>query len=92
MPRTVKGTIGWTSEEGEDCIAEYEATGGSPGRLYGEPGDCYPPEAPEITILELVEDRKGGLKRPDLLAEADKDESLMDRIIEQLSEPPDTGD
>lgn len=33
-----------------ECEIEYSYIPGDPGKLYGPPEDCYPPEAPEIEI------------------------------------------
>lgn len=89
MARTRTITTGWTHPETEE---EYRVTlsytPGSPGRTYGEPGDCYPAEGPEIEIVSVVEDKEGGAPRPDLFAavEAELDGSWGDTVADEAED------
>ena len=45
------------SERDDDnapVLVEYTFTRGDPGRYFGPPEDCYPPEGPEIEIIEAT--------------------------------------
>lgn len=37
--------------ESREIEVEVSFTPGTPGRLYGPPEDCYPPEGPEVEVL-----------------------------------------
>ena len=43
-------------EEEEEIELEIEArvSGGSPGKIYGPPENCYPPEPPEVEIHRVL--------------------------------------
>ena len=71
MPRHV--TVGWMDPETEiDYRVTLSVTPGDPGRTWGPPEKCYPPEGPEIEVLSVREDRPGGAERPDLVDRAEK--------------------
>ena len=48
---TIVLTINGTSLSAD---VEFIFRPGDPGRMYGEPGDCYPPEPPEYEITSLL--------------------------------------
>ena len=61
MARTREVEVGITlNVDGEeiDAVATCAVSPGRPGRTYGEPGDCYPPEDPEVEILALRDDAR----------------------------------
>lgn len=64
----------------------YNWTPGSPGRTYGPPEDCYPPEGPEVDIegIFLTEDKT----KTDISAKLSKEtmESLVEYCAEQGEE------
>jgi hypothetical protein len=72
-------TVGWTHPETE---AEFRVT----GRLYlGRPArgptyDCAgePAEPPEFTVESVIEDRPGGIARPDLI-------DLVEKTLDELT-------
>lgn len=94
MPRTKRAEVGWEHPEtGEAFRVRCTVSGGSPGRTYGPPEKCHPPEPPEVEVLEVVEDRPGGLGRPDLIALVEADFArIEERAIDEASEPPDWPD
>jgi len=81
--RTVE--VGWTYQD-QDYRVTAEVSGGSPGRTYGPPENCYPPEDPDIDITEVREDRDAGPTCPELEEIAAKDGRLLDKIIITASE------
>jgi len=89
MARAREITTGWTHPETEE---EYRVTlsytPGSPGRSYGEPGDCYPAEGPEIDVVAVREDRPGGAPRPDLIpaVEAELSGRWGDEVAEEIED------
>jgi hypothetical protein len=61
-----------------DVTVEYSYAPGSPGKTYGPPEDCYPPEGAEVEVLKVyLSDDK---------TEADISGSLSKETIEYLSE------
>lgn len=67
MARTRKIDVGWSHPETEeDLVVTLECEAGSPG------GRDEPPSGPELTVLEIREDKEGGALRPDLLDAAEK--------------------
>lgn len=83
MARTRTIETGWTHPETEDdyrVTLEFEP--GSPG------GRDEPPTGPEIAVVKVVEDRKGGVERPDLIAmvEAELDGRFGDEATEEIGE------
>jgi hypothetical protein len=64
--KTATVTVGWTHPVSEE---EYEVecsvSPGDPGRTYGPPERCYPPEPPEVEILRVFD--SAGKERSDLL-------------------------
>jgi len=81
--RTVE--IGWTYND-LDYRVTAKVSGGSPGRTYGPPENCYPPEDPEVEIDEVRGDWYGSPAFPELEGVAERDDSLLDEIIMQASE------
>jgi hypothetical protein len=80
--------IGWQDPETE---AEYRivlsVTPGHPGRTYGPPEKCFPPEGPEVEVLSVREDRPGGAERPDLVARVD-DTLDPGEVVDGLDDEP----
>lgn len=80
---------------GEALEAEYRVvanfTPGTPGKTYGPPEDCYPPEGPEVEYTEAFEvDGKSERKLDsktffDSLTE-DEDSDLQDKLILEAEE------
>lgn len=67
MSRTRTIDVGWAAPDtDDDMIVTMEYEPGSPG------GREEPPCGPEISVLEIREDREGGALRPDLLDAANK--------------------
>jgi hypothetical protein len=78
--------VGWETPEGVPYRVRLSVTPGHPGRTYGDPGDCYPPEAAEVIVLDVVEDRPGGEYRPELVGMVT--ESLdLDDVLSEMDEP-----
>lgn len=76
-------TTGWTHPETEE---EYRVT-----LRYtpGHDGSAWePPEGPEIEILKVVEDRPGGVERPDLidLIDAELDGRWGDDVSDKIGD------
>ena len=68
MARAREITTGWEHPTTEESYrVTLSCTPGSPGRSYGDPGDCYPAEGPEFEVIEVREDRVGGQLRPELI-------------------------
>jgi hypothetical protein len=78
--RSATVSVGWTHED-EDYNVECSVTPGDPGRTYGPPERCYPPESPEVDLLMVYDE--DGRERPDLIALVEAD---LDRIEEQAIE------
>ena len=68
-----------------DYVVTCVVSGGSPGQLYGPPERCYPPEDPEVEVIDVVDDLPDGTatRRPDLIEVAASDLTLADAAIEQ---------
>lgn len=77
-----------TTEYELPVAVEYRITSrGNPGRLYGEPSDCYPPEPPEFEITAV---RVCGVvvpfsALPDIVQEA-IEESVRDDIPSAIAD------
>lgn len=88
MARTITRDMGWTHPKTEEEFrVVVRCTPGSPGRTYGEPGDCYPAEGPDLKVVSVREDKPGGVDRPDLidLVDAELSGRLGDELAEEIA-------
>jgi len=76
MP-TFHTTIVREAEETTEIEVDYAFSPGTPGRLYGRPEDCYPPEAADIDVVRAWIVQEDG---------TEVEEELADDEIDQLRE------
>jgi hypothetical protein len=78
-------SVGWEDEAGNAYRVECSVTPSDPGRLYGPPEHCYPPEPAACEVLRVLDDT--GKERPDLIAAVQKDfESIEEQAIENAED------
>lgn len=66
-------SVGWAHPETEEEFrVECSVSPSDPGRLYGPPERCYPPEPAEVEVLRVF-DEETGKERPDLVAVVEAD-------------------
>jgi hypothetical protein len=83
--KTATVSVPWSCGNEEDLSVECAVTPGDPGRLYGPPEKCYPPEGPEVDLLAVYDE--DGRERRDLLPEAEKDRARIEEAaIEEAEE------
>jgi hypothetical protein len=59
--------IGWEHPDTDEPYrVRLAITPGREGYLSGPPERCYPPEGPEVEVLDVLEDWPGGQRRLDL--------------------------
>lgn len=78
-------------EDGAERIYEiqFDYHPGTPGKTWGDPDDCYPPEPAEVEILGATLDGKT-VTDVDLEALVKAHGEHIERVaLEQASEPPD---
>lgn len=78
-----KVELGW-EHEGQDFRVVCTVTRGTPDR--GPDMSCaggHPGDPPAVEVLEVVEDRPGGLARPDLLEDVQEDLRLIDLALDR---------
>jgi hypothetical protein len=83
MKRTVD--VGWSNPEGEDFRVRCTVSAGVEEQRWGD--GAHPAEAPEVEILEVIEDRPGGVERPELLALVEADFArIQERALESAAD------
>jgi hypothetical protein len=71
-----KVEVFWSHPETEDdYLVTCYVTMGSPGRLYGPPDSCYPPEGAEVEVLSIEHD---GGEHDGEPATVEEESALMD--------------
>lgn len=88
MPRTKRVELGWEHPETEEAYRLIcNVTPGTPDR--GPDFGCaggYPGDPPEVEVLEVIEDRPGGMKRPELVEVVTRTfDRLMECALDELS-------
>ena len=76
---TIKSYVQIGDDE-HDCEVKFTAYPGDPGRTYGPPEFCYPPEPAEVEILSVMVGLDDRIN--DLTYEATQE--LESRILEDL--------
>jgi hypothetical protein len=77
-----------------DLLIEYEYTPGAPGKCYGPPEACYPPEDDEISFIsvKLWGEYPTGQFFEKLAQFLEDDDALVQKIVQQEQERDDEGD
>lgn len=73
MP-TFHTTLVREAETTTEIEVDYHFSPGSPGRLYGRPEDCYPPEDAEIDVLRAWIVQEDGTQVEEELTDAEVDQ------------------
>lgn len=73
--RGVKVDVDWSDEKGREFTVTCTVIPGSPGKLYGPPEKCYPPEPGEVEVVKVID--KDGVEHPELSDKVDVDEEAV---------------
>lgn len=76
--KATSGWMVWTCKDETEVEVTYTISAYDPGRIFGPPELCYPPEGGEVEILSVKRDGQ----------EIELDEDEIERLILWLQENP----